>query len=345
MASGRRRGFTLVEVLIAAGIMVIGLTGILSLAMNAVKRSDAPEKVQDAIKYGQERLDYFRGQSNPYRAAGGTWYLPPELPDTNNFNDSTTGINCNVVFNTAPALFVREYLYGFNEHRYGNDVAGVDPGRKAADARRTAVMTLAARVFAANEIPPTPNTVTVAGAVKIVKGIVPNPDKALEPTPGNASYIYNGFATVNGPSTFYFSYMPRANDKFRATAAGMPLPKEVQFVREVWVQTSLPPFAKAGLTGFFPSDGTIASTNLSNPGNLNGYGGLGFSPPATQTNLPPYVVAVTVRVFARDAQQSNIIATDPGAGNERVTATTGPGYFRDKPLVTMVGYYGLRRFD
>jgi hypothetical protein len=211
-------------------------------------------------------------------------------------------------------------------------------------------MAPATRTFGANEIPPTPNTITVppppavGGIVNIVRGVVPNPDRAAPPTGANTAYIYNGFTVAAGATPYYYTYMPRANDQFRATAGGMALPPEIKYVREVWVQTSLPSFQRAGVDNRFPASGWLPSTNFAAPGTLNTYGGAGIMPPAAQANLPPYTVAVTVRVFARDKQTTTIAAADPGAAM-RVTATSGPGYARTKPLVTMVGYYGLRRFD
>jgi prepilin-type N-terminal cleavage/methylation domain-containing protein len=335
-----RSGFTLVEVLIASTIMVIGLLGILGLAFNAIKKADTPETVQQAIKLGQERLDYFRGFRNAYMVAGGTYY-PPPARNQRDYNLSPDGNTVNNVFNGAPALFVREYLYAFDEHRAGvyKGNLAVDGGHAAMRERGKLLAPQGANAtFAPNEIPPTP-ALTAGGAA--IWGVCPNPDDV--PYPGNSSYIANGFAVTppGAVQPYSFTYAPRANDQIRAT--GTALDPAIKFVREVWIQTNNP--------GGFPGARCPDMAKIRMGAGLSTLGGLQYAAnlPATQTNLPAFTVAVTVRVFARDPRTLTIVGTDPGSATStrllpESTTTSGPGYNRSHPLVTMVGYYGLRRW-
>lgn len=348
-----RGGFTLVEVLIAATIMVIALFGILGTAFSALKHAAGPENVQQSIKLGQERLDYFRSQPNPYLAAGGTYYEPSPggprsyLPD---YSRPPAGNGVNIVFNNGPSLFVREYLFGFDEHRSGSTNNGtnmVDNGRTLAENRsRVAAQGApgAARNYGPNEIPPQALTVYTGGTIPDtpVDGIVPNPEDNAKWS-GDSTYVDKGVAVgATGGVTKYFTFAQRANDGIRATAGGATCPDAVKFVREVWVQTNNPNFT----TDECPQIGvTLEGAGLGNQGGIQA-----FQPPQIK-NLPPYVVAVTVRVFARDKQTKQISLADAGMDGARArvrlipeaTGIVGPGYDRQHPLVTMVGYYGLRR--
>ncbi|MFN3431140.1 MAG: hypothetical protein ACK46X_14455, partial [Candidatus Sericytochromatia bacterium] len=112
----------------------------------------------------------------------------------------------------------------------------------------------------------------------------------------------------------------RANAALTTTNAGA-IPTDVKFVREVWVQTNHPSFGAGPAVG-----------------------GTWYRVPPRADNLPPYTVAVTVRVFARDTRTitwSDAVAG--GGANVRNADFSGPGYDPTKPLAVVVGYFGLRR--
>jgi hypothetical protein len=114
---------------------------------------------------------------------------------------------------------------------------------------------------------------------------------------------------------------PRANANLPG-GTGTPIPPTIKFIREVWVQTN----------------------HLIHTGN----GGI-VTPalvvrPDAAVNLPPYTVAVTVKVFARDPKTRAYIQA-PAASTVpyRDGQWRGPGYDPTKPLAVMTGFFGLRR--
>lgn len=357
-----RAGFTLVEVLIAAGIMVIALSGILSLAFNALSHAKAPANVQQALKFAQERLDYFRAQPNPYMAVGGTYFEPPEGGPRNyapDYSQPPAGSDVNIIFNKKPALFLREYLYGVDEHGLGKDAGGNDAGRTDAQGRSqlsAAEGAAGSRKYGINEIPPTPTTVHDAATGKDleVSGIVPNRDDSSD-FDGTSAYIDYGFKVtpaIGGPAPTpdYYTFAPRANDDVRPAAGGAPFDPAIKFVREVWIQTNNPNFS----TTYCPKKSDNEDTSANSE--LDKFGGLDQNSdalvPAVIPEIPPYVVAVTVRVFLRDVQTKTFDLNAPAAfdsvrmGADKTaerSSTDGPGYDRRHPLITLVGYYGLRR--
>jgi prepilin-type N-terminal cleavage/methylation domain-containing protein len=288
MTMPKRPGFTLPEVLITVVVLTIALTGVISVAGVALKKSANPDKVVTAALLCNERLNYFRGQADPYRAVGGTWYKPP-LDNEIDYNDSAysnshhnagPSFNCN----QNPALFVREYLYDPSANQ--KDTSGVDQG--LTKQRRANVP---GRNFGYNEIPSTPQVwARVFPDVGDAATAVAPPGLALPP---GTQWTGTGRA-------------PRANNHIRASSAANNLSTngEIQYVREVWVQTNIPKFS--------PAAPFIA---------------IG---PDTQAAVPPWTVAVTVRVFAR---------------NPRIRSYTAAqlGYDQRKVLAMAVGYFGLVR--
>lgn len=113
---------------------------------------------------------------------------------------------------------------------------------------------------------------------------------------------------------------PRANANLPG-AAGTPIPPTVTFIREVWVQTN-------HLLHTTPTGGNPPLVVMPDPA----------------ANLPPYTVAVTVKVFARDPKTQFYIQ-NPAASTVpyRDAQWRGPGYDPTKPLAVMSGYFGLRR--
>lgn len=299
----KRPGITIMEVLSAAAILIVALVGISTAATSGLKKSRTPGVVEQATLLAAERLNYFRTQPDPYRAVGGTHYVF-RAQDAADFNQDAT-FNNN--YNQNPALFVREYLYDTTEGVMKNAV-GVDVGR---DNQRQATLTgteaANGQTYGRNQIPPT--FMGVGG--QVLMRVVPNAD-TVDTTPAAA-------ATVPGDPAYRGMAAPRANPNL-PPAVTVAIPREIKFVREVWVQTNHPSFKNAG-----PAAAAAAN------------------PPAAAKNLPPYTVAVTVRVFARDPQtlKYNTVVNPPTAVHN--ADFTGLGYDRSKPLATLTGYFSLKR--
>ncbi|MFP5501595.1 MAG: prepilin-type N-terminal cleavage/methylation domain-containing protein [Candidatus Sericytochromatia bacterium] len=286
---GRGRGFTLLEVLVAATVVVIALLGVASTAANILQRSQNPSAIEAATLFANERLNYFRSQTDPFRAVGGTHYAPPPRPNAPERNNDP---NLNNSFNTAPVLLVREYLYAEDENRYQNQLTNVDEGKR--NKNREGYTTYAGTPVGRNEIPPMPPT---------YHRVQPNENGPTDAPAARADGLV-------------FLEAPRANDLI-GTGAGQTaaLDASVAFVREVWVQTNHPL-----MTAGSPAPG------------------LGILP-AAHANLPPYTVAVTVRVFQRDPRTNRLnLGVD-----RRQNDGSGPGYVLNRPTAEMVGYFGLRR--
>jgi type IV pilus assembly protein PilV len=60
MRARAQRGFTIVEVLIAMGIMAIGMIGILALQKGAVTASGYSRRATEAAVLGEDKLEYLR---------------------------------------------------------------------------------------------------------------------------------------------------------------------------------------------------------------------------------------------------------------------------------------------
>lgn len=206
----------------------------------------------------------------------------------------------NAGYNRHAVLFVREFLYGQDEGQSGKNGA-TDPNAGSDSGYYNADRTPAAGLrYGRNEVPPTNPA---------WDRVVANDDRDLNPVPAPVP-------PINKPGTL-IAYAPRANSEL---VAGSLLGESVKFVREVWVQTNLP---------YFPA-GADANFDATLPAAL--------APPQIGA-LPPYTVAVTVRVYPRDRAHRQYTA------GEFIGATgTGRGYDRSRPpLAEVSGYFGLRR--
>lgn len=217
----KRVGFTLLEVLGAAVILTIALLGISAAAAGMLKKSKAPNKVETASILANERLSYFRSQSDPFRAVGGTHYNPPNRGETDwgKRADANNRFNCAVTGNDGtnfPTLFVREYLYSAEEGQFKN-ADGTDSGRN--NQNRELV----------NTVPDLPTT--VPPYVRVFPNVDGTPTVDAVPAGLNAGV---------------FTFARRANDDLRVQD-GDALPPSIAFVREVWVQTNHPEFTPLGL--------------------------------------------------------------------------------------------------
>jgi hypothetical protein len=300
-----RRGLTIVEVLVAAVALLTAIGGMALLVSKLLATSRAPDKLAQATLLASDRLAYFRSQPDPFRAAGGTHHAPPPPGAAQDFN-RLPAYNNN--FNARPYLFVREFLYGQSERRFRNP-DGTDRGRANQD-RAPSVDDAEApdgRLdYAINEVPPTP--------VEWVR-VMPNND-----TLARTDAALKVVTTAEG---FRYGAAPRANDAIRHGAA---LDGSIAFAREVWVQTNHPYMPPAG----------VQTPDFS--------GGSPFDPlQLVQDVLPPYVVAVTVRVYARDARTRSFNTAVLAAGMPRGADGSGIGYLRSQPLAQAVGYFGLKR--
>jgi prepilin-type N-terminal cleavage/methylation domain-containing protein len=351
MLPQNRQGFTLVEVLIASSILVLGLTGIMMMALSSLRKSGVPENVQGAILCAQERLDYFRSQANPFRAAGGTYYLPPPNPRVGiDYNLQPAGNAFNNIFNGGPVLLVREYIRSTNEKRYAGDV-----GRANQLNRTTSNLTAAQlaqiqqglmplATYGVNEIPATPAACLDGAAIIALSGVTPNDDVGQAwPVPAN---WYTGVCSGPVGSRKGFIRAPRCNDNIRPGIAPAAW-ADVRYVREVWVQSNNPNYPAGD---FRTPPGT--SVAIWTAATQDAAGGLSAYVPRASVfgQLPPFVMMVTVRVYARDPRTVTLAYGNPGAANVRMppvandSGTTGPGYDRRRPpLSSLVAYYGLTR--
>lgn len=353
--STARKGFTLIEVLISALVLAIALTGVATVTINVMKRSSKPYEVETAALLAGERLEYFRGQPDPYMAVGGTYYAPPTEKAAPDFNTAPDGTGVNIVCNNTPTLFVREYLYGVNEKTEVDHSGAKDLGRADQDARLTAGET------ASNQVPPTPVSLCLApnqvsqydevmpnstptNDLGSVNGVLPNPDWKAAQAPITVSAGTGAYQQY-----MHFVYAPRANDTLRE---GSILGPDVKYVREVWIQTNNPNFSGPN----WPDSQLSADLAFSNLGLPAGAG------PMAQQGLPPYVVAVTVRVFARQTTAPGLPGRltihklkfknldDVTDGVQKATFNPlmgyeGRGYDPLHPLAEEVGYFALQRLQ
>ena len=284
------------EVLAASMVLAIALTAIATTVSVSLRKAKSPGQMEAAALLASERLNYYRSQEDPYRAAGGTHYTDPDV------NRIQAAHN---VYNGNPRLFVREYLYGLTANEIPNAAVG-SPDVGLANQRRRALLGQDAGNWARNQVPATPPGVS---------RVIPNVNgTALNPVPG---------AIAGAPAGLTQVAAPKANGNIAATNGG-PIPPDIKFVREVWVQSSFP--ASMGV----PTLGTLVDP--------------WFQQPAAALRLPHYTVAVTVKVFARDPKTSTFSNTVVGgAAKVRNNDYSGPGYDSRKPLAQMIGYFGLRR--
>ena len=333
-----RLGFSLVEVLIASAVISSALLAILGAVSVIFKSSRNTGVVMTAALLATERLDYFQGQTNPYIAAGGTWYPAPfrrnEL-DMNQVQDLHNRFQR--IADVTPYLFVREWLYDTTEKRYSDNSAVPDQGRRGQAGRSTGA--------AVNVIPPTPVFFPAPPDPnsRPVSGVFPN----LNNPPNLADVsVPNNWET----NTYRFIPAPRANAVDPFTGAnignGSALPPSIRYMREVWVQTNQPELTNApvgcpwaGLTG--PTEFPLVTYPA---GSL-------WRPAAVGANsVPPWVATVTVRVFARDPLCRTWNRNGPVLdGSTAATAYTpanrvnSMGYDPRRPLAVVTGYFGLRR--
>jgi hypothetical protein len=286
------------EVLSAAMILVVALVGISMAATSGLKKSRTPGLVEQAALLAADRMNYFRTQPDPYRAVGGTHYTF-RAQDAADYNIDP---QYNNNFNDFPVLFVREFLYDTTEGTM-KTAAGTDTGRdnqRASNLIGGAGDTVGGQVWGRNQVPPSFSNV---GGTTLMR---------IGANPGTSGTAGPALPNVAPDPNYRAMVAPRANANL-PPGVGQPLPADVRFVREVWVQTNHPAMPTVGA-------GQPAAMN----------------PPPPATNLPPYTVAVTVRVFARDPQTQ---LYDP----TKVPPGSGPGYNVNKPLAVLFGYFGLKR--
>lgn len=277
-----RAGFTLIEALVAVGVLVIALGGIAGLAATITRKSRTPDDLGKATYFAAERMSYFRadlgraatatsrGSVSGYVAAGGTYYPPPLDARPGVADPNRDPAYHNVAFNKVPTLLVREFLYDATETLDFDALTGERLGERNRKRRN-----VPGRSFARNEIPATPAMATGAdGALHRVGRVVPNPDAAAAP------------ATAAQPDGSIAIPAPRANDHLRGVGFSLA-DQSIRFVREVWVQPMHPMFPPAALAG-----------------------GPRF------VAAPPYSVVVTVRVFRRNplVKEFAPVATGPTRG-------------------------------
>lgn len=344
----RRGGFTLVEVVIAASVLVIALFGILSMAFHTYRKSDVADEAITAANLATERLSYFRSHSNPFKAAGGTFYAPPRARNEIDLNQDRGNNRSRLhnIWNAAPRLFVREYLFATSESRFRNRALNTDEGRDAQRARHAqSDPTVAAEAAGRrNYIADTPMTTAI-------DGVFPNWGDTAGP-PANEVVNYSNRLDGSGATNYTFVPAPRANDDLR----GLPLnqvPSAVRYIREVWVQTNSPlgtPYnaggdevvSGLGLTApaFYLSPAGTAVINNQIRRGANASAGAGSG--VNQIRMPPWVITVTVRVFARDNLVRNFLNNGAVGRARGGTGFEGLGYDPERPLATAVGYFGVR---
>lgn len=344
----RRGGFTLVEVVIAASVLVIALFGILGMAFHTYKKSDVADEAITASNLASERLAYFRSHTNPYKAVGGTFYAPPRARNELDLNQDrgTNRSNLHNVWNNRPVLFVREYLFGQSAGRFKNAVTGVDEGVRSSRARHAESNpnTAAGSQSRVNYVAPTPMDATI-------DGIYPNWGNTAA-VPGNVTASQSIRLDGASPVNFNFRPAPRANDGLRGASGVInQMAASVRYVREVWVQTNHP--LGAPFTG--NPDESVATVAINYPAFYTGAAGTtvitnqilrgaqaGVGAGLSSIKIPNWVVTVTVRVFARDPLIKNIADAATTAKTKAVGGLSGIGYDPARPLATAVGYFGVR---
>lgn len=305
-----------------------------------------------AANLAAERLAYFRACPNPYIAVGGTFYPAPENPRTHRDHNSSqywnTPAPLHNVWNARPILLVREWLYGLEQ--------GSARSNSDTLSRKFAAVPAGGGGNTVNVVPPTPDAVrgpNPGDGLIDVAGVYPdwfNAGARGPQIPQERELLVNpgaGGQTVRGA----FVPAPMANEELRGVALAA-LPRQVQFVREVWVQTNHPlgrPFGNADETFVanrdyrvpaIYADGGIGRTRLNFGRTLTAVGGDG----GLAMDVPLWVVTVTVRVFLREPTiQSLVDVNSVRAGESGDQRWRGVGYDPNKPLSTMIGYFSLRR--
>ncbi|MEB3327817.1 MAG: prepilin-type N-terminal cleavage/methylation domain-containing protein [Candidatus Sericytochromatia bacterium] len=268
-----RRGFTLIETLVAVGILVVALGAMAGLAANLTRKARTPNDLSKGAWLAAERLNYFRAQHGAlgsdlvrgsvsgFVAAGGTYYPPPADVRLTSQDKNRIGAYHNLDFNRRPGLLVREFVYDTAE--VARSATGGDVDHEAA--RRRAYVP--GRAYAVNEIPTTPSRVGGQAVTRVFR----NPETSASPP-----------TTVTHPDGTIAIPAPRANDHLRV-GASLAEPA-LRFVREVWSQPMHPLFPAAN----------AASVPVNAP---------------TFIVAPPYGVAVTVRVYLKDPRVKTLAAT------------------------------------
>lgn len=308
MPDHARRGFTLVEALIAVSILITGLAAMAGVSVTMTRKARTPDDAGKAAWLATERVNYFRAQGgfkangdshgsvSGFVAAGGSYFPPPVDPRQVSKDRNRIAEYHNVAFNRRPTLLVREYLYDTADvarAALGDDVT--------AEAARRRDFVRGQR-FAINEIPTTPAIVKLDGAAPFtVVRVVPNPESEKDPPDPEI---------LTDDGTFVAIPAPRANDDLRGPSFGMTN-RALRFVREVWVQPMHPLFP-AGPAG------AVAA------------GAPAFLP------TPPYGVAITVRVYLKDPKVVRYTAGTP------LNPTEGKGPDPKRLLAEMVGVVGIQ---
>lgn len=379
-----RTGFTLIEVVVASTVLVIALFGIMAAAFNTYRKSDITDEYTTASLLAAERLDYFRSQRDPYKAVGGTWYPPPldrkrdvDFNQDNQVhviaNDSPTLFLREYVVSTSENRF-RDPLRDLGK-----------TGQRQRNASAATIDEASARRINWIPDTPETIPAGLPGAGSKVDGIIPNTDvegtlTRVQQLPAKAT---SKGGTADRPFNFYRA--PRCNEILEFDPGALTpvvtgqklrgatirnLSPSVRFVREVWIQTNHPlgrPFASSQvdvapgglptLPGFYTSPAAVPGPELID-GVANGaysdlpkkiigraVNGGNTTLKVSATAIPPWMVAVTIRVFRRDARVASI---KPDSRSVNADAdgplTGGLSYDPARPLATMVGYFGLRRF-
>ncbi len=346
----QRGGFTLVEVVIAASVLVIALFGILAMAFHTYKKSDVADEAITAANLATERLAYFRSHSNPFKAVGGTFYAPPRARNEVDLNQArgTNRAQVHNIWNKSPRLFVREYLYATSTSRFKNPTTGEDEGLDNMRDRHAQndPNTIAGAAARRNFIAPT-NT-----ADRNIDGIFPDWGDAGT-RPGNHTVSHSAMLDGSNAQTMTFQPAPRANDALRGYPLAQ-LPASVRYIREVWVQTNHPlgePFNPGDdevvgtLTLSAPAfytaaGGTAVIDSQIRRGANTAFGGAGSG--VSVIRMPAWVATVTVRVFVRDPLVKTILNNVSAVRAKGASGFEGLGYDPTRPLATAVGYFGVR---
>jgi prepilin-type N-terminal cleavage/methylation domain-containing protein len=86
-----KRGFTLVETLVAIGILVVAITGVFSAAQSGLSSSIQSKNQAIAINLAQEAVEYIRAQRDSNQIAGRNWLYGLEA---NQSGVCTFNVNC-----------------------------------------------------------------------------------------------------------------------------------------------------------------------------------------------------------------------------------------------------------
>lgn len=362
-----KKGFTVLEVVVASSVLVVALVGVMSGAFAVLRTSKNSDLTLQAANLASERLAYFRSCPNPYIAVGGTYYPAPENPRTHrDYNSIDWWQGFHNVWNDRPVLLVREWLYGTTEPTARSVLNNANPTNALARKFAQTNAGAPAADLPINAIPPMPKSIPGTGTqTATVAGVYPDwfnntaGARLVEPRP-----IFVNSPPGGEPAAPQVAFIPApmANERFRgltgltdgSEGAG-ELPRTIKFVREVWVQTNSPlgqPFGN--VAGGFVADRNYPEPPLATYG-AGGAGAPGLASLRREVNgaagdgtmvmdVPLWVVTVTVRVFAREPSvlviqnTAGLRQSQTGSGRRR-----GLGYDPTKPLATLTGYFGLRR--